>query len=171
MLILMAGLPASGKSTLCRELAKLAPSTVLDKDSIRQAVFGEHVDYSREQDDLCGEMMLAAAGYLFAHRPELRVFLDGRTWSRRCQREQAIAAAERAGAEWKILHCVCPEAEARRRLEVDRDHPARNRDFDLYRRIAAEFEPLGREHLTIDTSRPLAVCVAESARYLGIEAE
>jgi predicted kinase len=169
MLILFCGLPGSGKSTLCQALARLAPSAVLNKDLIRQAVFGAHTDYSRAQDDLCGEMMLAAAGYLLARQTRLRVFLDGRTYARSYQIAAVVAEAERLAAEWKILHCVCPEPEARRRLETPSHHPAANRNFELYRRIAAEFEPIAYDHLTIDTTKPLATCVTEAARFLKID--
>ena len=40
MLVIFSGLPGTGKSTLCHALAAYAPGAVLNKDVIRQAVFG-----------------------------------------------------------------------------------------------------------------------------------
>jgi len=169
MLIILCGLPGTGKSTLIRALAGRSPSAVLDKDAIREAVFGlAHTDYSREQDDLCGAMMLSAAAYLLRKDPRLRVYLDGRVYSRGSELRAAVQQAELAAAPWRILHCVCAEEEVRRRLEEQSGHPARNRNFDLYLRLKASFEPIALKHLTIDTGLPLEDCLVKAARYLGI---
>ena len=79
MLILMAGLPGSGKSTLSRALAAKFDATVLDKDEIRAALFAPaDIEYSTEQDDFCMGIMLKVAGYIFRKEPSRRIFLDGR---------------------------------------------------------------------------------------------
>ncbi len=171
MLVIFSGLPGTGKSTLCHALAAYAPSAVLNKDLIRNAVFGAaHTDYSRQQDDLCGSMMLAAAEYLLRQNRSLQVFLDGRTFSRGYQLRAAIEMAERLAVPWRILHCACSEEVAKRRLTDARNHLARNRTFELYQRIQANFEPIAFEHLTINTDLPLQDSLARAAAYLGLSA-
>src|SRR5258708_1848329 len=65
MIVIMAGLPGTGKSTLARALSQCLPAAVLDKDSIRASLFQPaYVEYSRLQDDFCQEIMLQTAGYL-----------------------------------------------------------------------------------------------------------
>jgi predicted kinase len=82
MLILMAGLPGTGKSTLARALAADLGGTILNKDEIRAALFTPRdVEYSSEQDEFCMRVMLKVAGYLFRKDPGRKVFLDGRTFS------------------------------------------------------------------------------------------
>src|SRR5579862_3527988 len=95
MIVLMAGLPGTGKSTLARALTVSGHGVVFDKDEIRRVLFPPaFIEYSAAQDDLCQSLMLDAAAYLLARHPGLRVFLDGRTFSRAYQIQNAIARAE-----------------------------------------------------------------------------
>jgi adenylylsulfate kinase len=160
MLILMAGLPGTGKSTLSRALAAEFGGTVLDKDRVRAALFDPaDIEHSTEQDEFCMRVMLKVAGYIFRKDPSRRVFLDGRTFSRRYQLDRATGYGEAIGQPWRILECVCSEDTARRRLEDDRDHVAANRDFKLYVQVKARFEEITLPKTVIDTDQPLQSCV------------
>ena len=170
MLVIFAGLPGTGKSTLCHALAAYAPGVVLNKDVIRHAVFGAATDYTRQQDDLCGSMMLAAAEYLLRRNRELHVYLDGRTFSRKYQLRPVIELAKRLSVPWRILHCICSDEVANRRLKRGGHHLARNRTFGLYKRMQARFEPIAFQHLTIDTDLPLQQSLARAVSYLGLSA-
>ncbi|MGH9513738.1 MAG: AAA family ATPase [Terriglobales bacterium] len=163
MIVIMAGLPASGKSTLCRELAALLSGAVLDKDAIRAALFSERdIEYSTEQDDFCMKVVLDAAEHILRKDPSRVVFLDGRPFSRISQIDAVIKAARAIDQGWRIIECVCPEETARKRLAdpgtQDR-HPAANRDFPLYLRVKAQFEAIKFPKTVIDTDLPLHVCV------------
>lgn len=168
MLILMAGLPGTGKSTLARALAVQCNGVVLDKDEVRSVLFPPaYVEYSAEQDDFCQSLMLETAAYLLARHPELRVFIDGRTFSRAYQIQSALAAAGRISTPCRIIECVCAEATARRRLESARaSHPAQNRTYELYKRLQAAFDPIPTPKLVVDTDKPLADCIAAALSYL-----
>jgi predicted kinase len=160
MLILMAGLPGSGKSTLSRALAAELDGTVLDKDEVRAALFPpDDIGYSTEQDDFCMGIMLKVAGYLFRKDPSRRIFLDGRTFSRSYQLERATGFAEALGQPWRILECVCREETARERLAKDPAHLAANRDFSLYLQVKSRFEEISLPKTTIDTERSFEACV------------
>jgi adenylylsulfate kinase len=169
MLILMAGLPGSGKTTVCRELASRLSGVVLNKDDIRASLFPpELIEYSTEQDDFCQKVMLETAEYIFAKHPELRVFLDGRTFSKSYQIAQAIATAEALKQSWRILECVCSAETARQRLEAQLgEHPAANRDYELYLRLKREFEEITHPKTVIDTDKPLDTCVVLARDALG----
>ena len=70
MLVLMAGLPGTGKSTLSRMLAAELGGTVIDKDQVRASLFAPpDIEYSTEQDDFCMAVMLKVAGYLLRKDP------------------------------------------------------------------------------------------------------
>ncbi len=163
MLTLMTGLPGSGKSTLSRALAAKLGGTVLDKDEIRAALFPPpDIEYSTEQDDFCMGIMLKVAGYIFRKEPSRRIFLDGRTFSRRYQLDRATGFAEAISQPWRILECVCSKETARQRLARDSAHPAANRDFDLYMRVRAQFEEITLPKTVVDTDQPIEACVRQA---------
>ena len=89
--------------------------------------------------------MLQTAAYLLSKHTELKVLLDGRTFSRRYQRERVIEFCSQIGTTWAMLECVCSEATALARITeaiAANSHLAANRTPNLYYEIRKTWEPI-----------------------------
>jgi adenylylsulfate kinase len=166
MLVLMAGLPGTGKTTLARELAARTSGRVLSKDELRHALFSDaEIEYSSRQDDFCLQVMLETAGYLVQQDSSRIIFLDGRPFSRRYQIDNVVNAATSLHQSWRILECVCSEDDAKQRLEQQAmagKHPAGNRNFQLYLEVKSRFEAITLPKTVIDTGQSLQTCVEQA---------
>lgn len=170
MIVLFAGLPGTGKSTLAAALAQRFHAVVINKDVVRAALFPPAlVEYSAQQDDFCQHLMLETAQYLIQRDADLYVFLDGRTFSRAYQRDSVSEFAARLGVPRKMIECVCEDDIALARIRADvaaGTHLAKNRTPELYYSLKASFESIEQPRLVIDSGKPLAACVDEAARFL-----
>ncbi len=171
MLVAMAGLPGTGKSTLAEALAEKLGAVVLDKDRVRAALFPAPVlDYSAAQDDVTmAAIYRAAAAILGANRRQV-VILDGRTFLRPGQVRDLLALAGSIGETVRLIECVCDDAVAKARLDKDSAegcHPAGNRTYALYLALKAAAEPIPVPRLVLDTGKlSPEECVRRCLPYL-----
>lgn len=155
IVIVLTGLPGTGKSTLAAALSSALDAPVLDKDRVREALFGPRfVTYTREQDDHCCDLLLAAADWLNRAGVVRCAILDGRTYSREGQVESLLRFATEHGLRLLFVRCVASDEEVHRRLEADRRaarHPARDRTSAKYLELKRDERPLPVPHLVLDT--------------------
>jgi predicted kinase len=171
VLIAMAGLPGTGKSTLASRLAEKLGGVVLSKDVVRAALFPAPVlDYSPAQDHIAMTAVYAAAEYLLARKSARPVFLDGRTFSKPGQLDAPLALAAELGVPLRVIECVCADEVARARIAADHSagtHLAGNRTPEMYERAKAAAVPLEVPRLTLDTGAlSLEECVSRAIAYL-----
>lgn len=168
-MIVLAGLPASGKSAVAVRLHKALDSVLLDKDQVRESLFQNHVDYSGEQNDLCVEMMYKVASYLLSKDDAPIVIIDGRSFSRKTQIERLKAVVAKLQCKLVLIECVCSSESARQRLEQDQGvHPAKDRDYSLYSRSKAAAEPITEPRLLLDTDNLSAdECARKALDYMA----
>ena len=171
LLVVMAGLPGTGKTALAEALAEKLGAAVLDKDKLRAALIEpERIEYSQKQNDAVYELLLKGAIYnLRRGKP---VILDGRTFTRKYQVERVERFAAENDANLRIIECVCDEALALKRILADREkgtHLAVDRGPELYHRLKSEAEPIEVEHHVVDTGTDLGDCLRECLSYLQID--
>ena len=169
MLVIMAGLPASGKSTIAGELSARLGAVLLSKDTVRATLFPPNlIEYSSRQDDFCMEIILQVVGYILEKDPGTTIIIDGRTFSKRAQIQRIVVAAEQYCTALRVIECVCADQTARKRLTENQGrHLAGNRSFDLYLRLKAESDPIILPKLVLETDREdPAENVLVAERYL-----
>ena len=169
MIVQMAGLPGTGKTTLANALrTQLGQGALLlDKDHVRHALYGPtHTTYTREQDDFVITLLHQVATRHLTAADSNTVILDGRTCLRRYQIRQALDLADATGHQLRIVQCVCAEATARRRLAADTAHPAANRTGELYTRLRATADPITEPHAVINPDSPSHTCLRQLLEYL-----
>ena len=162
--IVLAGLPGAGKSTLARALAsRLGEARVLDKDVVRDALFGP-CDNSATESQVSVSAMLDAARYHLGRGRT--VIFDGMTFSRRQYLNAVNRLAIDEDASVAVIVCDVPLEVAIGRVVSDAGHLAANRNADLVRRVAAEMEEPDGDYLTVDTTAALDDCVALALAYV-----
>ncbi len=160
------GLPASGKSTLARDLCDFLSMEWIRSDSVRRDLFGStretSVSFDRGmyrsgmRDRVYAQMLAMAQDRL---RSGESVLLDATFFSRKW-REAARLLAHDFDANLVCMECVCREATLRKRLRARSDGRGLS-DARLFHlpKMTASFEPTTEMpadmHFKVDTDRPI----------------
>jgi len=162
--LLLAGLPGVGKTTLARALAARTGAHVLNRDAMRDALFPEpYLDYTPRQNQIGTEAMLAVLAYLLdVHRPPLLI-IDGKPFSRASEIEEVRSLVAAHHAELDVVLCRAPLDVVAARLAAGLADPVNvraDRTPEKAARIAMSFEPIAGPHRVVDMTEPLDVVVA-----------
>jgi predicted kinase len=151
VLIMMSGLPGSGKSHLSRHLAKRIRAVVIESDAVRKALFPQpcyNADESAAVHRACQQVMrrLLTQGVC--------VIFDA-TNLVEFQREIIYSLARRSGARLLIVRAMAPEEVIRERLtwRQERSDSASDADWQVYRRMAHREQKIQQPHVCIDTTQ------------------
>jgi predicted kinase len=151
-LVIVIGLPGSGKSYFCRRLASRHPIARLESDALRKALFGQPTHSPEESHRLFAAFHYVLDRLLGAGISSL---LDA-TNLREVHRRQLYDIADRHGAKLVLVSLRAPAAVVSERLaaRARRADPADLSDAspEVYERMRSQDEPIGRPHIMVDTS-------------------
>lgn len=165
-LVLMCGLPGTGKTHLARRLAVEIPLQLIESDEARKALTGVPA-YNAEENlrvfAACRRLMDELLGN------GIPVLLDATNVTER-DRAYSYAAADKAGAEVVVIKVTAPEREVRRRLRrrergLSKDG-ASDAGWNVYLRMKGREEPVARAHFVVDTSKDITAAVIEISNKL-----
>lgn len=163
MLILVTGLPGTGKTYFATALAKAIKAFHLNSDEIRRDL-GKMGKYN--QDSKQHVYKILKQRIEFALKKNHRVVVDA-TFYKKQHREDFIRIALKSNHSFAIFEIKAEEALIKERTEKPR--PDSEANFAVYKKIKKQYEPIKCEHHTIWSKRNnLKQMLRQAKTYLGL---
>lgn len=167
LLIAMAGLPGTGKTTCANLIARHLQTPVIDKDDLLELLRQSTITDKLEQGRLAYDLVLSLTSRQLANHTS--VIIDtclAHTWLRR----KLADTAARHHATMLIANCVCTDTVARERIAARAANDLPHRNLDEYDRLRQTFEDFDNApDITMNTTRNLdalpANVIATIQRY------
>lgn len=163
MLIIVSGLPGSGKSYFASRLARHLGATYLSSDALRKDLINEPLYSLEEKERVYVNLMTKASEALRAGRS---VVLDA-TFHTTARRQNVAQLGAESGVSPHWIEVFAAEPIIRARLAKKR--PDSDADTAVYEKIMRESEPLSEDHLRLESTQSnLADMIEKALRYLGL---
>lgn len=159
VMVVVVGLPGSGKSYLAREIAKRYPAAVLDSDALRQVLYAEPRHTQQEHGRLFPAIHVLMQSLLARG---ISVIVDA-TNLKEANRKPYYDIAARLGAKVVLVRTWAPPSVIRSRLDgretarhqLDRSTATRA----VYEKMRGEAQRISRRHVSVDTSKDITPAV------------
>jgi predicted kinase len=163
-LIVVSGLPGTGKSFFCRKLADRLPFLILGSDALRKILFPTPQHNEQENKRLFSACHVLIEDLL---RKGIPVIFDA-TNLREHHREYLYRAADRAKARLILVWVEAPPEVVQQRLLAREKAAMPQYDseagWDVYTRMKPRTEKIPRNHLVVDTSQDITAAVDKIVR-------
>jgi len=153
-LILLSGLPGTGKSYLSRRLAERVPLLILESDLLRKTLFSSP-DYTAGESSQLFQAIYQLVEELL--REGISLILDATNLAERF-RERLYGIADRLYARMVLVSVEAPPELVKRRLEeraIDAENHS-DADWAVYRMMSPAVERIRRNHYVADTSKDVS---------------
>ncbi|GAB4540181.1 MAG: AAA family ATPase [Anaerolineae bacterium] len=156
VLVMLCGLPGTGKSTIARRLATRLPAVVVEADRVRQKLFSPPT-YSAWESQQVHRVCHTLIGWYL--RRYYHVVYDA-TNLYEYHRAMVYRLAARSGARLVVAEIIASEEVVRQRLAPRRRRDSASdasgdyseADWEVYLRMRRRAEPIEHQHITVDTS-------------------
>jgi predicted kinase len=163
-LVIVSGLPGTGKSYFSRKLAERLPSAVIESDALRKQLFPTPT-YSAEEShrlfNACHRLIEELLG------KGVPVILDATNLVEH-HREPLYRIARRLGAKLIIVRVEAPRELVRQRLQgraegINREDKS-DAGWSIYQRMRTRVERISRNYFAVDTSRDITPVIDKIVR-------
>jgi predicted kinase len=164
-LIVVSGLPGTGKSYFCRQLAQRLPAIILESDDLRKALFpspGYSAAESARLFRACHHLMERLLG------TGISLIFDATNLSEH-NREYLYRIAERLGIKLVLVRVEAPPELVYQRLKERRGDSESSSDADwkVYQRMKPQAQRIRRRHYAVDTSRDITPVIDKIVREIN----
>jgi predicted kinase len=160
MIVIVFGLPGSGKSFFASRLAKIINADYINSDRIRKEIFKNRTYSEQEKAGVYQAMHEKMKEAIHQNK---NLVLDA-TFHKSETRKPFIEESEGKESVF-VIEVIADENIIRKRLKKDR--PDSEADFDVYKFIKQQYEPLNREHLLLEsTDENIDEMLKKAAAYL-----
>jgi len=163
-LVLIVGLPGTGKSLFAARLAARTRLVILESDALRRLIFPNPRYSAAESSRLFAAVHAVIDRLLEKGTPCL---LDATNLTE-MHRQPLYEIAEARGAKLVIVEVVAPRQVVYQRLRDRARQGAANSEADIfvYERMRRQREDISRQHIVADTSQDVEQGVEEAARAI-----
>ncbi len=153
VLVVVSGLPGTGKTYFCGKLGERLPFAILESDALRKVLFSPPSYSSKESSRL----------FLAVHRlierllkKGISLILDATNLSEQ-HREYLYSITDRLDVKLVLVRVEAPPQVVLGRLESRLENPGGNSDADwaVYQRMRSLTQKISRKHYAVDTSRDI----------------
>ena len=165
-LIVVSGLPGTGKSFFCRKLAERFSFLVLTSDTLRKILFASPQYKESENKRLFSACHVLIEELLSKGMP---VIFDATNLLEH-HREYLYRAAERSRAKLILVWIEAPPEVVRQRLLAREEAAIPQYDseagWEVYNKMKPRRERISRNHLVVDTSQDITTAIAKVVRAI-----
>ena len=151
--IVVSGLPGTGKTYFCSQLAQRLPFVILESDALRKTLFSSLSYSSKESSRLFRAIHLLIERLL---KKGTSLILDATNLSER-HREYLYSIADRLDVKLILVRVEAPPQVVYERLKTRQDNPRNKSDAEwaVYQRMKPSVQKIHRNHYAVDTSRDI----------------
>ncbi|MEW6034720.1 MAG: ATP-binding protein [Chloroflexota bacterium] len=165
--VVVSGLPGSGKSYFCRQLALRMPFVLLESDALRRVLFSTPNHSTGGSSRLFRAVHLLIEELLQKGAP---LVLDATNLSEH-HRERLYHIADTTGARLVLIRVEAPPEVVRQRLEgrlrgVDPQDRS-DAGLEVYWKLKPSVDRIRRQHLAVDTSRDIKPVIEKVMRLIS----
>ncbi|KYC44996.1 MAG: L-seryl-tRNA(Sec) kinase [Candidatus Methanofastidiosum methylothiophilum] len=151
MLVVITGLPGTGKTTIAEALARDLDAIVFSTDKIRKMIFEKPVYNEEDKKIVYNELFSQTSKYLNSDK---NVILDGTFYSRDL-RQRAKEVGKSLSEKVIFVYCETPEELLKKRITSRKDKYS-DADYGVYLKMKEIFEEFEEDVVRINTANPVS---------------
>ena len=166
VLVVLSGLPGTGKTYFCQKLAAKIPSVVLESDALRKSLFPAP-NYSPDES----ARLFLAIHHLIEDllKKGISVILDA-TNLVESRRERLYSIAERFKAKLILVRLYAPPEVVYERLKARAEGKAStfsDADWEVYQHLQPTAERIRRQHFVVNTAQDISPVIDKIVREIN----